>query len=558
MKIGIDFDNTLVCYDQAYKALAAREGVMVPEASNAREVLKDIIMALPQGNVRWTQLQGELYGFFIKEAEPFPDAKTFLKKLKTQNVPFCIISHKSYYSAFGKIYSFREAALSWLQENGFFEEDTIGLNKEDCFWEHSQEDKINRITQEKCTHFIDDLPGVLSHNDFPEGVSRILFSPNTPVVIDGPFHQLKSWKEIESYLEKKPKQDILKPSIEIEYEILSEDEMRLKFEALIKRSFDSELVLCERIYQGGNNQGYRIKDSFGRTFFGKRYYRCAQDRRNRLEHEYSFLEVLKKNPHLPCAKALLRDDVHGLALYTFVKGRMPQEPLAHHWEQCLSFIESIQVFHSSEKAKSLPQASEAAWSLSQHLAFLQRRRDHWLFMAMNSMLDEQLQALVYEELEPLYQSQAAYLLGQEGFNVLWPREAALLSPSDFGLHNTLEDSEGNLSFIDFEYAGWDDPAKLIADFFSQIAFPAPESFYELFVERVTKIIPEAYHTLFQERLPKIEQCIRLKWCYILLNPLSPQYRNKHAFVRRPCNREIQIEKVKSAIRRCKSTNIAYV
>ena len=39
-----------------------------------------------------------------------------------------------------------------------------------------------------------------------------------------------------------------------------------------------------------------------------------------------------------------------------------------------------------------------------------------------------------------------------------------MSPSDFGLQNTLF-TKNKLFFIDFEYAGLDDPAKCLLDFF---------------------------------------------------------------------------------------------
>src|SRR5260221_2700014 len=39
----------------------------------------------------------------------------------------------------------------------------------------------------------------------------------------------------------------------------------------------------------------------------------------------------------------------------------------------------------------------------------------------------------------------------------------ILSPSDFGFHNALQRADGTLAFIDFEYFGWDDPVKLLAD-----------------------------------------------------------------------------------------------
>ena len=55
---------------------------------------------------------------------------------------------------------------------------------------------------------------------------------------------------------------------------------------------------------------------------------------------------------------------------------------------------------------------------------------------------------------------------------LWPGEfktrltnnRQLLSPSDFGFHNSLQRRDGSLWFVDLEYFGRDDPVKLIADF----------------------------------------------------------------------------------------------
>lgn len=45
-------------------------------------------------------------------------------------------------------------------------------------------------------------------------------------------------------------------------------------------------------------------------------------------------------------------------------------------------------------------------------------------------------------------------------------EAAFLSPSDFGFHNSIQTSD-KLRFIDFEYSGYDNPIKLVGDFISQ-------------------------------------------------------------------------------------------
>ena len=40
----------------------------------------------------------------------------------------------------------------------------------------------------------------------------------------------------------------------------------------------------------------------------------------------------------------------------------------------------------------------------------------------------------------------------------------ILSPSDFGFHNSLKTKKDQIIFFDFEYFGKDDPVKLAADF----------------------------------------------------------------------------------------------
>ena len=44
-------------------------------------------------------------------------------------------------------------------------------------------------------------------------------------------------------------------------------------------------------------------------------------------------------------------------------------------------------------------------------------------------------------------------------------EKRRLSSADFGIHNMLFRPEGDICFIDFEYFGWDDPARLISSFY---------------------------------------------------------------------------------------------
>ncbi|MEI6503369.1 MAG: hypothetical protein WCP21_20340 [Armatimonadota bacterium] len=102
-----------------------------------------------------------------------------------------------------------------------------------------------------------------------------------------------------------------------------------------------------------------------------------------------------------------------------------------------------------------------------------------------------------------------------------------VSPSDFGFHNALREADGRLRFIDFEYAGWDDPAKVVCDFFCQPAAPVPVEHWDHFAAAVAEDLgdPPAHLARFAALL----QVYRLKWCCILLNDFLPSGSARRAF-----------------------------
>ena len=102
-----------------------------------------------------------------------------------------------------------------------------------------------------------------------------------------------------------------------------------------------------------------------------------------------------------------------------------------------------------------------------------------------------------------------------------PQQCQILSPSDMGFHNAVRDSQGTWRFFDFEYFGWDDPAKLVSDF---ILHPGPgmqltAPLQELFLSAVLPLFGE--DPLFRKRLACVYPLYGLKWCCILLNEFLP-------------------------------------
>jgi len=91
-----------------------------------------------------------------------------------------------------------------------------------------------------------------------------------------------------------------------------------------------------------------------------------------------------------------------------------------------------------------------------------------------------------------------------------------ISPSDFGFHNAIKTTSG-VKFIDFEFAGWDDPAKTIADFHLQPQIPLEDK-----VSQLLTAINSEHIRIVQIRIKALKPVLRLKWICIILSVLRQE------------------------------------
>ena len=115
----------------------------------------------------------------------------------------CIVSHKTRTPFAGKPYDLHAAARDWLERQGFHDPDRLGLPRDRVFFELTKADKLRRIGECGCTHFIDDLPELLAEPAFPAGVTALLFSPGGRPAA-GRFPTAASWAELAALLLEAP------------------------------------------------------------------------------------------------------------------------------------------------------------------------------------------------------------------------------------------------------------------------------------------------------------------------------------------------------------------
>jgi hypothetical protein len=176
MVIGVDFDNTIVCYDRLFHQVCRERDLIPTDVPINKSEVRNWLRRAGREDA-WTEMQGYVYGARMHEADPFPGVLEFFTKCRSAGLPVHIISHKTRYPFKGVQYDLHQAALSWLEHHGFFDTSRIGLPRENVFLEFTKGSKLERIAACNCDWFIDDLPEFLAEVGFPTTTRRILFDP---------------------------------------------------------------------------------------------------------------------------------------------------------------------------------------------------------------------------------------------------------------------------------------------------------------------------------------------------------------------------------------------
>ena len=197
MIIGLDFDNTIVCYDQAIVKLSQSIPDLPSSISRTKLGLRDHLRATGR-EAEWTAFQGTLYGPGMEHAEPFDGALETMLKVVADGHRLVIISHRSRHPYAGPPHDLHAAARAWvaqrLQSLGLFSctvDDAPTVN----FLE-TREEKITMIGKLACDVFVDDLPEVLNDTHFPSKTKPVLFDPAREHIAKPNSHQLNDWHHL--------------------------------------------------------------------------------------------------------------------------------------------------------------------------------------------------------------------------------------------------------------------------------------------------------------------------------------------------------------------------
>ena len=175
MRIGLDFDNTIVNYDFLFHKVAREQDVIPLDIPVNKVAVRDYLRRTNREEI-WTEMQGLVYGARMSEALSYPGVIEFLRWVGHVGHEIAIISHKTKNPFLGPKYDLHAAASTWIEKN-LSENGNYLVPPDQVFFKLTKEEKLACIGDFACDVFLDDLPEILNARGFPTSTRRILFDP---------------------------------------------------------------------------------------------------------------------------------------------------------------------------------------------------------------------------------------------------------------------------------------------------------------------------------------------------------------------------------------------
>lgn len=300
-----------------------------------------------------------------------------------------------------------------------------------------------------------------------------------------------------------------------------------RMKSVLSQLLGRNVILMNRIGGGRNSRVYRLICKNSSQYVAKLYFRQKLGQRDRLETEFSGLQFLWQNGERCIPQPIAADRNQGYAIFEYVEGKkIPSEEVTNSdIDYAVQFLAKLKELKSKKDSKHLLPASEACFSVQAIVNNIEQRLNRLLELQNYEAEYNELRKFLTVEFIPSFDKVTKWCksgLHESGmcFASDLRHEERTLSPSDFGFHNALRCSDGQLMFLDFEHFGWDDPAKMISDFLLHPAMDISESLKSRFSASILSHFED--NGYLARRIGILYPLFGLKWCLIFLNEFLPE------------------------------------
>lgn len=275
--------------------------------------------------------------------------------------------------------------------------------------------------------------------------------------------------------------------------------------------------MYKKFKEGRNNKVFLLKKE-KQKLIAKKYKKGFTTKYSRFLTEKTFLNFLNKKKIKIIPKIISVDKENEIIFFNFIKGYSIKRPNKKQLKECLKFLVKINYSTNYKKFK-FQLASDACLSIKDHINTCESRirkltskhkkkknlEHRKIFEFLENKIIPEFEKLKYETNIKFSKSQILKKIKKEDL---------ILSPSDFGFHNIISKNR-KLYFIDFEYAGWDDPNKLLCDFFLNPDYFISDKNKKYFLSNFIRFFKKKISNLSKFNL--ILKFHFLKWVCVIIN-----------------------------------------
>jgi hypothetical protein len=212
------------------------------------------------------------------------------------------------------------------------------------------------------------------------------------------------------------------------------------------------------------------------------------------------------------------------ALYEWREGTPVTEPTPEHAEALADMLVRLQDCHGGLIGKDLHNAANARTCLRDYVTALNDQWNAVLRAAQRPEGPKDVMMFLMTDMEQMRQDNLNHLYlwsKRKGWDLDQPLPASSLffSPGDFGIHNVLQDGD-DLVFLDFKHSGWDDAARVMADFFLNPEQNLPLDLKLQVLERFVK--ERKNDPNFLERFWAVADSVAVEWILHALKVVIPE------------------------------------
>tara|TARA_B100000700_G_scaffold331081_1_gene461274 strand:+ start:4390 stop:5397 length:1008 start_codon:yes stop_codon:yes gene_type:complete len=277
-----------------------------------------------------------------------------------------------------------------------------------------------------------------------------------------------------------------------------------------------EIKTIKKISTGANSSTYIIGDNQNKWIL-KCYPLEIHSNRNRLLNELKFLKFLQDNELQSVPIPVAWDEEKNWMLMNYIKGESVNSATQSSCQALIEFILRLQSLKDKPNSILIGMGSEAFLSINNHFSSLENKINFIHQKLIRKSINTRTCKLLEYNLQNLQILKLKYkdINSDEDLDKEIKLNDLILSQSDVGCHNMIK-ANNKYYFIDFEYAGWDDPCKLISDLILQPDHGIPLRYMniikQLFDNRFISFDPST-------RLPLMLELCRINWISIIIKSL---------------------------------------